>query len=226
LTRREGVTTLAAVNLPRALLRTVGLGLPALFAAACSGPPVPSPIGGEPVCTDFEVGVGHATKMRGGLRFPVTLSVKQGKTVVGHATLRGLRSEKDKPASISLPDGNEEYTVEWAQCENETAPRPVTTEHAKKGAPDRGETAHYECGNATVYKTDKLVTKKGDISTHALTVPAPPKPACWVGDVAAKPASSGSAEAPPAAPPSASASAPPPSSAAPSASAPPPASSK
>jgi hypothetical protein len=158
--------------------------------------------------------------MRGGLRFPVTLSVKQGKTVVGRATLRGLRAEKDKPAQVALPDGDEEYVVEWAQCENETAPRPVVGEHTKKGAPDRGETATYECGNAAVYKTDKLVTKKGDVATHALTMPPPPKPACWTGDSPApKPAAPtpSAAPPPPAAPASGSASAAP----APSASAPP-----
>ncbi len=189
------------MKISRTLVRTVGLGLPALIAAACSGPPVPSPVQGEPVCSDFEVGVGHATRMRGGLRFPVTVAVKQDKAVVGRATLRGLRTDKAKPATVSLPDGSEEYVVEWAQCENELAPRPVVGDHAKKGAPDRGDHAAYECGNAVVYKTDKLTTKKGDLSTHALTLPPPPKGDCWTGDVApaasaAKPTPS--AAAPPA----------------------------
>jgi hypothetical protein len=190
------------VNRPSLPLGVAGLVASCLLGASgCSGPPVPSPIQGEPVCADFEVGAAH-TRMRGGLLYPVMLSVKQGKTVVGKAMLHGLRSDKDKPAHVSLPDGNEDYVVEWAQCENEQAPRPVDGEHAKKGAPDRGEAAHYECGHPNVYKTDRLVTRKGDLSSHALTLPPPPKGGCWTSEAPSATAAP-SAPPPPAAPASA-----------------------
>ncbi|MEJ7733949.1 MAG: hypothetical protein WKG00_32735 [Polyangiaceae bacterium] len=85
-----------------------------------------------------------------------------------------------------LPDANEEYTVEWGQCENERAPRPVDDASAtgakSTATPRREGPVDYECGNSVVYKTDKLVTVRGNPASHALTYPPPPKPECWLSD--------------------------------------------
>ncbi len=175
----------------------------ALAAPGCSGPPVPTPIDGEPVCHDVEVGAANArTKMRGGLKFPVSLTIKQGKTVVFKTTLQGLRTEGERKSQILLPDGNEEYAVEWAQCENEQAPRPAGggDGNKKKGGDRGGEAAHYECGNAAVYKTDSLATKKHDPASHALKFPAPPKAECWASEAPATPAMPSGSPGAPAAP--------------------------
>ncbi|MGK4005116.1 hypothetical protein WMF31_20985 [Sorangium sp. So ce1036] len=152
------------------------LALLFVCSAACGGPPTPSPIEGEPVCPDFEIGATRSA-MRGSLRFPVTLTVLDGKDPVARATLHGRRT-KDQPASrILLQDADAEYEVEWAQCENERAPRPLTLAHETR------DTAEYACGNATVYKTDKLVTRKGDPASRTVRFAAPPKPACWESEV-------------------------------------------
>lgn len=186
---------------------TVGFGLATLLASGgCSGPPVPSPIQGEPVCPDFEVGAVRSTRMRGGLRFPITVTLRQGKSVVSHAVLEGLRANDARPTLVSLPNGNESYIVEWAQCENEQAPRPVVGDHTRKGAPEARAATPYECGKPVPYKTDQLITKKGDLATHALTLPPPPMPGCWTGDAprpgtapATAPGSAGAIAAPPSA---------------------------
>ncbi|AUX42751.1 hypothetical protein SOCE26_041840 [Sorangium cellulosum] len=147
-----------------------------LFGAACGGPPTPSPIEGEPICPDFEVGATRAV-MRGSLRFPVTLTVRDGKTPVTRATLDGRRS-KDEPGSrILLANDDAEYEIEWAQCENQRAPRALSLGR------DTKDTAEYACGNATVYKTDKLVTRKGDAASRTVQFVAPPKPECWESEV-------------------------------------------
>lgn len=197
LTRRTRVTTLRRV--PTALHRSTDLTsrslliLTALFlgaaASACAGPPVPSPIDGEPVCPDFEVGATH-TKHQGSLRYPVKLAIRSGSTPVMTKVMLALRTPQDPPTRILLSDSNDEYTVEWSQCENERATRPVVG-----GARDRkDETAHYECGTATVYSSEKLVTKKGDLGTHALHFVAPPRPECWTSDVPAAPPPSPAAD--------------------------------
>jgi hypothetical protein len=133
--------------------------------------------------------------MRGGLRQPVALTISDGKNPILRATVLGLRNEKDTPTRILLPDDNGEYTVEWAQCENERAPKPAAaTPQAKPkstASPMKEPAAEYECGKATVYKTETLKTKKGDLSSHALTFPPPPKAECWQPETppaAAKPA--------------------------------------
>jgi hypothetical protein len=147
-----------------------------LAASGCAGPPVPSDIAGEPVCSDYEVGAVR-TKMQGSLRFPVMITIMDGSTLVMKTMVLGRRSEKDPVKRILLIDSDEEYTVNWSQCENERAPRPVT------GGADVKEALKYECGNDAVYSTGQLVTKKGDLSTHALTFVPPPKSECWVSDV-------------------------------------------
>jgi hypothetical protein len=133
---------------------------------------------GEPVCSDYEVGAVR-TKMQGSLRFPVMLTVLDGSTTVMRTMILGRRSEKEPVRRILLADSDEEYTVQWSQCENERAPRPVT------GGADVKEALKYECGKDEVYKTDKLVTKKGDMSTHTLDFVPPPKAECWMSDIPA-----------------------------------------
>lgn len=149
--------------------------------AACAGPPMTSAIEGEPVCADYEIGAAH-TKMTGGLRYPVQLVIKSGSNTVFKTTITGKRTEKDAAARFLLADDNETYTVEWSQCENERASRP-----AESAGRDQKGAAKYECGTAAPYKTEQLVTKKGDPGSHTLHFPAPPNTACWQS-VAASPA--------------------------------------
>ena len=134
-----------------------------------------TPIEGEPVCPDFEVGAAH-TKMTGGLRFPVQVTIKDGNNVVFKTTLLGRRLEKDAATRVLVTDDDATLSVEWAQCENERAPRAV-----EAGARDAKTVAKYECGKAETYKTDPLVTKRGDAKSHALTFQTPPNAACWQG---------------------------------------------
>lgn len=151
----------------------------ALVLSACSGPPIPTPLTGEPVCEDFEIGATKA-RLEGGLKNPVLLTVKEGESTLFKSTLLGLRTPKSTPTRVLLPDDDGEYTVEWAQCANTRAPRSSEasrdTKHATK------TTTAYECGEAKVYKTETLKTKKGDRATHALTFPAPPNPQCWTSE--------------------------------------------
>ena len=150
-----------------ALALTLALG-------GCSGPPVAAAITGEPVCPDFTLGA-SANKMRGGLRNPVRVTVKDGKNAVARAMFVGKRVASDPNPPVMLPDGNATYTVEWSQCENERAAVPVTGGKAR----ERGGGTAYDCGEEKVYKTETLTTKKGDLASHALVVPAPPNVECW-----------------------------------------------
>ncbi|WP_437737672.1 hypothetical protein [Sorangium sp. So ce1335] len=156
--------------------RARALALSFLFTAACGGPPTPSPIEGEPVCPDFEIGATRAP-MRGSLRFPVTLTVLDDGDPLTRATITGRRSSDAPATRILLADEDAEYEIQWAQCENQRAPRARTLAHETK------DTAEYACGNATVYKTDKLVTRKGDAASRTLRFAAPPKPECWESEV-------------------------------------------
>ncbi|WP_437627116.1 hypothetical protein [Sorangium sp. So ce1151] len=162
------------------------LALLLLSSAACGGPLTPSPIEGEPVCADFEIGGTHAP-MRGSLRFPVTLTVRDGKNPITRTTLTGRRSNDDPASRVLLADEDAEYELEWAQCENQRAPRARTLTRDTKDA------AEYACGSATVYKTDKLVTRKGDAASRTVRFAAPPKSECWESELPA-------AETPPALP--------------------------
>jgi hypothetical protein len=160
-------------------------------SAGCAGPPMTSAIEGEPVCADYEVGVTR-TKMQGSLRFPVMLTIKDGDTPVMKTMVLGRRSEADPHTRVVLSDSNEEYTVEWAQCENERASKPAV------GGSDSKDASRYECGNAAVYSSEKLVTKKGDAASHALKFAAPARPECWMSDApAASPVDAGAPEAGP-----------------------------
>jgi hypothetical protein len=140
-------------------------------AAACSGPPVPTTIDFEPTCADYKDKAGEP--MLGGMRVPVVLTIKDdAQKEVQRLTLRGLPGQNAQKTPILLPDANAAYTVEWAQCANKRPERPV------KAGPDTA----WQCGAAAVYKTDKLVTKKGDVSTHKLAFAIPPDATCWIGE--------------------------------------------
>ncbi len=134
-----------------------------------------TPVEGEPICPDFEVGAAK-TKMVGGLRFPVQLTIKDGNNVVFKAAIFGRRTEKDSPTRVLVPDDNATLTLEWAQCDNERAPSP-----AEAAGRDKKAAAKYECGKAEPYKTEQLTTKRGDAKSHAVMFQAPPNAACWEG---------------------------------------------
>lgn len=155
---------------------------PLALGAGCAGPPFAAPIEGEPVCADFDMGA-TPVKMTGSLRFPVRVQILEGKTVLMKLIIDGKRTPDAPPSHTFIIDDSAEYTVEWAQCANERAPSPAT-DAPKKGAhaPPKKEGGTYECGDAVVYKTDKLVTKKHDVASHKLTFVPPPKPECWVSD--------------------------------------------
>ncbi|HVK64788.1 MAG TPA: hypothetical protein VM694_09945, partial [Polyangium sp.] len=123
---------------------------------ACSNSQVTSSVTGEPVCADFALG-GATNKMRGGLRQPVRVTVFDDDEQVARVLLLGKRTEGDAGVRIVLADTNTEYKVEWAQCANERASVPL-----RAGKTPERELTSYECGEAKVYKTDPLVTKKGD----------------------------------------------------------------
>lgn len=157
--------------------------------AACAGPAIPTPIDGEPICKDFEVGAAH-TKMSGSLQYPVQIQIKNGSTLVFKTILTGRRSEQDQPTRILLSDDNDTYTVEWSQCENERAARALES----VGRETKGQ-AKYECGKSEVYKTEQLTTKKGDKASHALSFAAPPKTTCWQSTAVAEPPDAGAPDA-------------------------------
>ncbi len=157
-------------------LARLGLLVCSALFTACAGSPTPATIDGEPVCADFEIGATH-TKMMGGLKQPVTVLVKDDEDVVFRWVIRGRRSETDTRTHTVLPDDDNEYTVEWYQCENERAPAPAD------GAGANRHTPTYECGTLKEpYATANLVTKKGDPQSHTITFAPPPNPACWQGE--------------------------------------------
>lgn len=142
------------------------------------------------MCPDFDVGATRA-RMKGSLRFPVTVTVREGDDVIGRATIVGRRTPDERPAQILVPDADEELDVEWAQCSNERAPQPVTGRAESKHATE------YACGEATVYKTEKRKVKKGEPASRKLSFVQPPKPECWASE--APPAGPASTTAPAAA---------------------------
>jgi hypothetical protein len=160
----------------------------AVLAAGCAGSPIPAPIEGEPVCPDFQ---SRGVLMAGGLRYPVRVRVLEGKTVLYRTILPGLRASGGKQPSTYIVDDNAEYTVEWAQCENERAPHPATSaahEQKARSKLHEDEGAGYECGEGKIYKQDKLVTRKHDAASHVIKFVPPPNPACWEGEAPAAPA--------------------------------------
>lgn len=163
-----------------ARIAQVALIAAAALATGCAGPPIPAPIEGELVCPDIEIGAARA-KMIGGLTHPIRLRILDGKNVMMKMILSGKRLPGDPSAHTLLPDDNAEYELEWSQCANERAPRPISSATKTRGAAGKDTTA-FDCGEATVYKTDKLVTKKHDAASHVFAVPPPPKTDCWAGE--------------------------------------------
>jgi hypothetical protein len=157
------------------------LAIAAVSSAAsffgCSGPPLSSTITGDPVCADYSIGAGGA-KLRGGLRFPVRVTILDDDDPVTKVLIYGKHSEGDPSPKLVLPDKDAEYKVDWAQCPNERATLPVNATKAKSLRTDAATA--YDCGEAVSYKTATLVTKKGDPASHALKYEAPPKPECWM----------------------------------------------
>ncbi|MDC3958499.1 hypothetical protein [Polyangium jinanense] len=152
------------------------LALLATSLVACSNTQVTSTVTGEPVCADFTLG-GANNKMRGGLRQPVRVTVLDDDDQIARVMILGKRAEGDPGARLVLPDANAEYKVEWAQCGNERASVPL-----RAGKTPERDLTTYECGEAKVYKTDPLVTKKGDRASHAFTFQPPPNAACWTDE--------------------------------------------
>lgn len=200
MTRLTGVTTLRRVDsvtsarsrTPSKLLSTLCAAAPLVLAAAsCSGPPISSSVDGEPVCADYEIGA-LRRKMQGSLRYPIMLTILDGSTPVLKAMVLGRRAEGDPHTRVVLSDATEEYTVQWAQCENERASRP-----ADGSAGTSKEAASYECGDAKVYATEKLTTRKGDPRSHVVKFMAPPKAECWTSDVPIETPDAGAPDASP-----------------------------
>ncbi|MEP7126459.1 MAG: hypothetical protein ABJE95_36345, partial [Byssovorax sp.] len=167
----------------RLALSSVALLALTASVQACAGTPIPAPIESEPVCPDIDIGTGHPAKMIGGLTYPVRLRVLDGKNVMMKMILSGKRLPTDPSSHTLLPDDNAEYVLEWAQCDNVRSPRPANAPSKTRRAGK--DTTAYDCGDAKIYKTDKLVTKKHDAASHAFSFAAPPKADCWVSDVAA-----------------------------------------
>jgi hypothetical protein len=150
----------------------------ALILAGCTKPPpVPSPIDDETVCVDYEIAATHA-KMHGGMRRPVVLTVLSGKDVVAQKILSGLNGLKAAKTTIDLPDADAEYQLDWAQCGKRLGPYPM-----EQPVPV------LEC-DAPVYKSDKLVTKKGNPASRTINFVLPPEAGCWLDENAPLPGAS------------------------------------
>jgi hypothetical protein len=138
----------------------------------CTAQKVSAPVEGEPLCPDFDIGASHA-HMKGGLRKPIKVTVLDDGDPVSDRVLLGRRNADDAPARLSVKDG-QTYDIEWAQCENERAPRPLKGDTSR-----RGDTASYDCGKAKPYAKSKLVVKRGDVASRSIPFVPPADAACW-----------------------------------------------
>jgi hypothetical protein len=179
------------------------------LAFGCAGPPIAAPIDGIPVCPDFTLG--HA-RMEGSLRHPVRLRVMDGKTLLYRTIIDGLRHPEDPGPRSFISDDNAKFTVEWAQCSNERAPRsaadvatekkdnPKPRDKARDKAREKareGEGTAYDCGEVKIYKADGVLeTKKGDRASHVIHFLPPPDTTCWVDEAVAPPPGAGDTNAP------------------------------
>jgi hypothetical protein len=124
--------------------------------------------------------------MEGGLRHPVRLRILDGSTVIFRAMLLGKTSATDPGVRTFIVDASDTYTVEWAECANLRAPRTLAAAtREKKGRESsaaREEGTAYECGEAKVFKTEKLRTVRGNAASHVIHFQAPPGMACWASD--------------------------------------------
>ena len=175
------------------------------LALGCTAQKVSAPVEGEPVCPDFDIGASHA-HMKGGLRKPIKVTVLDDGDPISDRVLLGRRNPDDAAARLSVRDGRT-YEVEWAQCENERAPRPLKGDTSR-----RGDMASYDCGKTKPYAKTKLDIKRGDVASRIIRFMPPADAACWSDTVpegasGAPDASASAASADPAAAPSASAAA-------------------
>ncbi len=111
--------------------------------------------------------------MKGGLRKPVKVTVLDGSSVIWERVLLGRRSDDSPKAKAVVLDTDDTFTVQWAQCANVRAPRPVVTDTQRAGG------SGYECGEAEVYLRQELHVKKGAPASRVVKFAAPPEPACW-----------------------------------------------
>ncbi len=178
------------------------LAIPALaLLSGCAGPPITGAIEGEPVCADFKDG---ALTMEGGLRYPVRLRVLDGSRSLFRTVLRGHR-RADAQSKTLIIDDNITLNLEWAQCENERAPRSASDaareDKAREGKGHEIKESGYECGEAKVYKTVPITLKKGDKASHTIQYVPPPNATCLKGEEAPAPAPKATASASAALPP-------------------------
>ncbi len=137
--------------------------------AGCSSPSAPALVKDEIVCPGFEQG---GQKMKGGLKQPVRLRVMEDDEAIATVMLFGLADDKH-PTRFLLPDKEQEYTLEFAQCQNVRAPQPDDAKGAAKGG------VQFVCNEPAVYSSVKHTTKKGDAASKEIPFPAPPIADCW-----------------------------------------------
>jgi hypothetical protein len=171
---------LRAAPRPEAVRSFVGTGTLVLAAlcGACTSPSVAGEIKNEPICADFDLG--GAAKMKGSLRKPVQVTILEDDDTKWQRVLFGKRSADDKASVFSVEDDDEKYTVRWAQCANEFAPKPVD---------DQGRTTdaavNYTCGEATPYTDAPFEVKEGDAASRVIEWAEPPDARCWAADTPA-----------------------------------------
>jgi hypothetical protein len=161
--------------------------LASILVAGCSSPSTPALVKEEPECPGFEQG---GQKMKGSLRKPVRLRVMRDDEVVATVMLYG--KDAKHPTRFLLPDSDEEYSLEFAQCSNERAPQP---DDGKDPKAQQKAGVSFNCSEPTVYSTLKHTTKRGDPASMEVPFPAPPSPECWTAPSAPAPTASASASA-------------------------------
>ncbi len=123
LTRGPGETTNPVVNLrPGARPLAVFFLGSFLASAACGGPPVPSPIDGEPI-TPISRSARRARTCAGAFALPGHADGARGQGPITRTTLTGRRSKDDPPSRILLSDRTPSTRSSGPQCENRRAPR-------------------------------------------------------------------------------------------------------
>lgn len=158
---------------PLALLTRALPFLACMLASACEGPNTPALVKGEPVCKDFAQA---GDQLKGGLKQPVRLRMLDGEDVIATVMLYGIPESAKQPTRFLLPDHDDKYALEWAQCKNERAP---TTADPRDRAASAKQGSAYECGEVDVYEKADHTIEKGNPKTHELTWVAPPNPTCW-----------------------------------------------
>ncbi|NUP04630.1 MAG: hypothetical protein HOW73_01045 [Polyangiaceae bacterium] len=145
------------------------------LVAGCEGPSMPSLVKGEPTCKDSKQA---GQTIKGSLKKPVRLRILKGEDAVATVMLYGIPESESHPTRFLLPDSNETYTLEWAQCKSERAP--TSFDPRDKTAQHQQSTGNnFECKDVDVYQKGEHATKKGDASSHEIPFVEPPTPDCW-----------------------------------------------